>query len=234
VRMQAMVNQSLGTMAASLGDCAQSELHHGQALALTRQMGWRIGEATAVFNLGQCVLARGDVAAALASADETLEIARRIEDPAMMARSFILRADAHVAAGDRPAALAAFEASRARYEALGAEPWVAITSTLLAEQCLAMGDLPRAQAEANRVLDALAGGVSLDGTGEEMRVRYLCFTVLHSAADERAAPHIEALHSELQSSAARIADAATRRAMLENVDTHREIIAAWAARQAAS
>ena len=233
LRMQAMVNESLGTMAASLGDLAQSELHHAEALVLTRQTGWRVGEATAVFNLGQCKLARGDVAAALASADQTFEMARRIEDASMMARSFILRADACVVAGDRPAALAAFEASRARFEALDAQPWVAISSSLMAEQCLAMGDLPRAQAEANRALDALASGVSLDGTGEEMRVRYLCFTVLHAAADERATPHIEALHADLQSKAARIADAATRHAMLENVDTHRGIVAAWAARQAA-
>lgn len=205
-----------------------------RALALTRQMGWRVGEATAVLNLGQCALARGNVAAALARADETFEIARQIEDPSIMARSFILRADALVASGDRPEALATFEASRARYQAMGAEPWVAITSALIAEQCLALGDFQRAQAEANRVLQALAGAVSLDGTGEEMRVRYLCFTVLHRAAEDRAAPHIEALYVDLQAVAARIADVAMRRAMLENVDTHRKIITAWAAQQAAS
>ena len=233
LRMQSMVQQSLGTIASGLGDWAQAEIHHRQALALNRQVGWRVGEATAIFNIGQCVLARGEVTAALACADEAFEIARRIEDRTVMARSFILRGDACAATGDRPAALAAWEQSRAGYEALNAEPFVGITTALIAEHCLLAGDLPRALVEANRVLGALAEGLSLAGSGEEMRVRYLCFKVLDAAADARATPHIEALHADLQATAARIADAVTRRQLLEDVETHRDIVAAWAARQAA-
>ena len=64
-------------------------------------------------------------------------------------------------------------------------------------------------------------------TGEEMRVRHLCVKVLRATDNARAAPQLEALHADLQATAARIADAATRLAFLENVAAHREIVAAW-------
>ena len=232
LRMQSLLQQSLGVIASVLGDFGLSEVHHRQALALGRQAGWRLTEATAHFNLGQCALARADIAAALACADDAFELARQIEERTIMARSFLLRADACEAAGDPPAALAALDAARTRFEAIDAAPHVAITSALIAEHCRLTGDLTRAQAEVNRVLLALAGGVSLDGTGEEMRVRHLCVKVLQATGDARATPQLEALHADLQATAARISDAATRLAFLENVAAHREIDAAWAAQAA--
>ena len=145
------------------------------------------GEATAHINIGQCVLERGDIAAALVWADEAFELARQIEERTIMARSFLLRADACEAARDPPAALAALEGARTRFEAVGAAPHVAITSVLIAEHCRLADDLSRAVAEVNRVLLALAGGVSLDGTGEELRVRHLCVKVLQATGDARGA-----------------------------------------------
>ena len=223
---------SLGVIASVLGDFALSEVHHRQALALAlgRQAGWRLAEATAHINIGQCVLERGDIAAALVWADEAFELARQIEERTIMARSFLLRADACEAARDPPAALAALEEARTRFEAVDAAPHVAITSVLIAEHCRLADDLSRAVAEVNRVLLALAGGVSLDGTGEELRVRHLCVKVLQATGDARAALQLEALHADLQATVARIADAATRLASLDNVQAHREIVAAWAAR----
>ena len=178
------------------------------------------------------MLERGDIAAALVWADEAFELARQIEERTIMARSFLLRADACEAARDPPAALAALEEARTRFEAVGAAPHVAITSVLIAEHCRLADDLSRAVAEVNRVLLALAGGVSLDGTGEELRVRHLCVKVLQATGDARAAQQLEALHADLQATVARIADAATRLASLDNVQAHREIVAAWAARSA--
>ena len=223
---------SLGVIASVLGDFALSEVHHRQALALGRQAGWRLAEATAHINIGQCVLERGDIAAALVWADEAFELARQIEERTIMARSFLLRADASEAAGDVSAALAAFEEARTRFEAIDKAPYVAISTAQIAEHCWLAGDLPRARAEVNRVLLALAGGVSLDGTGEEMRVRHLCVKVLQATGDARATPQLEALYADLQATAARISDAATRLAFLENVAAHREIDAAWAAQAA--
>ena len=223
---------SLDVIASVLGDFALSEVHHRQALALGRQAGWRLTEASAHFNLGQCALERGDIAAALACADAAFELARQIEERTIMARSFLLRADASEAAGDVSAALVAFEEARTRFEAIDAAPHVAIKSALIAEHCRLAGDLTRAAVEVSRVLDALAGGMSLDGTGEEMRVRHLCVKVLRATDDARAAPQLEALHADLQATAARIADAATRLAFLDNVQAHREIVAAWAAQAA--
>ena len=232
LRMQSILQQSLGVIASVLGDFALSEVHHRQALALGRQAGWRLSEATEHINIGQCVLVRGDIAAALVCSDEAFELARQIEERTIMARSFLLRADACEAAGDPPAALAAFEEARTRFEAIDTAPYVAISTAQIAEHCWLAGDLPRARAEVNRMLLALAGGVSLDGTGEEMRVRHLCVKVLQATGDARATPQLEALHADLQATAARIADAATRLAFLENVAAHREIVAAWTAQAA--
>ena len=234
LQMQSLLLQSLGTIATLLGDWAQAEGHHEQGLALSRQVGWRTNESVAHFNLGQCALARGDVTMALACADAAFELAEAAEERTHMARIFMLRGDAHAVVGDRRAALAAYQECRARYEVLSNSPFVAIASAVIAECCLAMGDAQRATVEANRALQALADGVSLTGTGEEMRVRLLCFEVLDAAGDERAAPHLAALHADLQTTAAHIANEATRRQLLGNVDTHRAIVAAWAARQGAA
>ena len=90
--------------------------------------------------------------------------------------------------GDRPAALTAFEEARTPFEAVDTAPHIAITTALIAEHRRLAGHLARARVEANRALEALAGGVSLDGTGEAMRVRHLCGKVLQAADDARTAP----------------------------------------------
>jgi ATP/maltotriose-dependent transcriptional regulator MalT len=198
---------------------------------LSRQVGWRTNEAVQQFNLGQCALERGDVAAALARADAAFALAEAAEDRSHIARIFMLRGDAQALAGDRQAALAAYEESRVRYERLSNAPFVVIISAVIAECCLAAGDAARALTEADRTLRSLEGGVSLSGSGEEVRVRWLCFKVLDAAGDARASPHLEALHTDLQAIAANIADAATRQQFLGRAGSNRDVVAAWQARR---
>ena len=231
LQMQSMMQQSLGTIATLLGDWRLGETHHEQSLVLARQVGWRTNEIVGLFNLAQCVLERGDVAATLAMADQASELAERAEDHSDMARIFVLRGDAHLAAGAFDAALAAYSESRARYQKLGNEPYVAINSAVMGDVLLKAGRPESAVAETNRALQAMAEGVSLAGTGEDLRVRWLCFKVLDAVADPRAAPYLDTLHADLQAVAAHIADLPTRGQFLDRQGSSREIVAAWIARQ---
>ena len=231
LQMQSLLQQSLGTIATLLGDWKLGEVHHQQSLLLSRQVGWRTNEVVGLFNLGQCALERGDIPGALALADLAYELAEHAEDHSDMARIFILRGDAHLAAGALASALGAYGESRARYEQLGNAPWVAITTAVIGASLLAAGEPQRAIEETRRALGSMAEGVSLAGTGEDMRVRWLCFKVLDAVADPLAASYLDTLHAELQTVAARIADAPTRRQFLDREGSAREIVAVWSLRQ---
>jgi hypothetical protein len=78
------------------------------------------------------------------------------------------------------------------------------------------------------ILGALAGGATLDGTEEPMRVRLTCWRALAAAGDPRAPAVLAQTHGLLVERAARITDAVRRRSYLERVPHHRDIVAAWA------
>lgn len=232
LQMQALLLQSMGTIAALLGDHAGAEIHHEQSLVLSRQVGWRTNEAIEQYNLGHCAVHRGDLATATACADAVFELAERSEDRMALARTFLLRGDIHEAAGDREAAIAACEEARARYAALDNGPFAMVAGAVIADHHLALRRPEQALEEVERALRSLADGVSLAGSGEELRVRWLVFKVLDAVGDARAGPQLDALHADLQEKASRIADPATRQLFLDVPGSSREIVGAWQARRA--
>jgi hypothetical protein len=77
------------------------------------------------------------------------------------------------------------------------------------------------------ILAHLDGGSSLEGTDEPLRVYSTCYLVLRALKNERAASVLETAHGILQERARTIKEESLRRAFLENVSFHSEIMDAW-------
>jgi DNA-binding IclR family transcriptional regulator len=103
----------------------------------------------------------------------------------------------------------------------------------LVRVALAGNDLSRARAYADEILEHLKTG-SLGGTKDPFLVYLSCYRALRAVDDARAERILVDAYSQLQAQAARITDDHLRRGFLDNVDAHREIIAAYVAGQALS
>ncbi len=124
-----------------------------EALRIARDIGWRAGEAFALFNLASCYTIQGEYSRALATAHASREIAEEIEH-----RQWAV--GAHWALGaisldilDAIAAQKHLEQALALGHEIGSRHWVCSSSGLLASAHVAQGDAARAAA----VLDAAIG-----------------------------------------------------------------------------
>jgi hypothetical protein len=105
--------------------------------------------------------------------------------------------------------------------------------TALARVALAAGDRTGALATIAPTLAYLAESGTFDGTDEGLRIDLICYQVLEANGDPRAGDVLAAAHTRLQARAAAILDADARQMFLQHVLWHRELVAAWAATQAA-
>ncbi|MEJ2100013.1 MAG: hypothetical protein P8X68_08540, partial [Desulfobacterales bacterium] len=102
----------------------------------------------------------------------------------------------------------------------------------LARAAVAQGNLAVAVEHANEIISYLAGGGSLQGTWEPLRIYLTCYQVLRLAGDPQAEKILETAFNLLKDQASRIPDQAYRSLFLENVSWHSEVMRAWEARKA--
>jgi hypothetical protein len=69
-----------------------------------------------------------------------------------------------------------------------------------------------------------------DGADDPLGIYLTCYHVLRAGEDARADGLLSTAHTLLQARASKIRDEALRRSYLENVPSHRAVLAAWAAR----
>lgn len=77
-RLEAL--SAVGILSSRLGDLAAARAHHGEALAIARELGARKSEAAALNNLGTCAQEQGEQAAARAFLEESLALYRALGD----------------------------------------------------------------------------------------------------------------------------------------------------------
>lgn len=158
----------VSSLAASLPLCAANYLHNldvpatglaettgagEEAVRLAREIGWRAGEAFALFNLALCLGPLGEYAEALEAAQTALVCAEEIQH-----RQWITAA--HAVLGMLYLDVLAFDAAQSHLEharalsgAVGSRFWTGVTSGYLAVTCAAQSGFERAEAILN---DALA------------------------------------------------------------------------------
>ncbi|MEO8133767.1 MAG: hypothetical protein ABI831_07315, partial [Betaproteobacteria bacterium] len=233
-RPQASILQTLAALDIGAGRYWQALARLEECLAVASEVGWTLVSATARHNIARCYWALGDHDRAAEEVEAAEAEARRCENPDIQARCLLLRGRMMAAAGNAAAALAAFEQASSVVEEIEAVGFACQVRASIADLHLRQGRLTTALELTERVATDLVGGLPMSSTDEPLFPRLLCYRVWAAAGDPRAASALETVHGELQALAARAGDEDTRVSILENVPLHREIVAAWAARQAAS
>jgi DNA-binding CsgD family transcriptional regulator len=138
------------TMTLAPTTLSEATHHAEEGLRIAREMGWRAGEANALWVMGLCLSASGDFGRGLASATSALAIAKDIEHRQWMAAS-------HCTLGELAYELYALALAREHLEhglrlahTINSTHWIRETTAVLAATCIAQGDLGTAEA----VLDA--------------------------------------------------------------------------------
>jgi len=214
---------NLGATFHHLGDDEKAKTYYEQALQICRKIGDRQGEAKTLDRLALLSHQMGHHQAAWQASQQASLIAHNLGDRSLEA--YALTHLGHALTGlDRltEAADAYQQALRLRRE-LGEHNLAIETRAGLAGALLAQGDLPQAQAQVEEILVYL-GANALYGVEEPLRVHLTCYRVLRTGLDPRARSILDTAHSLLQERAAKIADKDMRRAFVENVSLHQEIL----------
>ncbi len=219
---------NIGELLLDLGAYAEAEAELQVALSINREQGALKGEALALRALSRLYHLLGRHDAAVAQAAAALDIVRRINDPSAEAHVSLCLGRALTGQGALAEAAAAYARALALQRELGQQNRAPAALAGLALVRLAQGDLAVARELVAEVLGYL-DQAPLNGVPGRADVAWACFEVLGAAGDERAATVLAAAHEDLEARAARISDAALRRAFLENVTVHRAITAEWRA-----
>jgi DNA-binding CsgD family transcriptional regulator len=141
---------------------AEAARHGEEGLRIAREIGWRAGEAFALFNLSFGYTARGEYARALASARASLALAEEIEHRQWTVGARWALGMLHLDLLDALAAREHLERALALARAIGSTHWVRFSSGSLTVAQLAAGD----PAQAGATLDAaLEPGAAADSVG---------------------------------------------------------------------
>ncbi len=236
-RNEAIAQGNIGAGWLGLGELTRARVELEEGLRLLRINGERALAVSPLCALSTLALWKGDDAHALVQARAAVETAvavhARDQEPAALCRV----GDAELALGRHGPAAEAFASAHARASEI-ASPYRHDASAGLARVALAQGDSDAAmQALASLLpLGTRTGGDDNPFEGAEFPrlVEWTCHRVLARAGDPRAAEWLARAHAALQARAATIADAELRQGFICNIPVHREIAAAWAARNGAS
>ena len=245
------------------GNYALAQEHYENAYRLCKEMGSRIGEGSALMNLGFALGMQGKFSAALPYYQRALEIARETGNLYNMIYTHV---NLSALAGMIKDADGALENAK---EALGlakktlersGEAWallymghayllqgeyvlaqkvytgsVEIRNDLdqpslsmepiagLVETYLAMGDTESASREAEKILQFLDNGSTLDGTDEPLRIYHACYLFLKKKQDPRFQQVLQQAITILEDQISNFVDDVSRKGYIENIPWRRAI-----------
>lgn len=226
---EAVTQLHLGISLLGAGDAARSRRHLEEGLRLSRAAGDRVMEPYAQTYLAMIELRQGRIEPARALAQAALDTSLAVHNVETQITALFQLADIELASGRTEAAAAAY--GRARTIAIEHDETLRFDAAAgLARVAMACGDHAAALQALDDVLVHLAAGGVLDGTESRQRIRITCVQVLAAAGDPRAEAMLALAHADLQRQAAGIEDPVLRHHFLNDVPEHREIAAAWAAR----
>jgi tetratricopeptide (TPR) repeat protein len=234
---QGWVLNNLGLILFYLGQYPAAETHLVEALDIHRSIVNRQGESGPLSNLSLISHNLGGDRVAYEYSQQALIIAQEVGDRSTEAEALTHMGHALVGLARPDEAAEAYRQGLAIRRELGEQNMAMESLAGLTRVSLAQGDIVHAREHADEILRYLETGTpsaspgqALDGTYEPFRVYLTCYRVLEADGDARAGEVLTTAYDLLQERAVRIEDEAMRRSFLENVDAHRELIAAWKTR----
>lgn len=226
---EGLVLANLGWAAGMQGDFEAARAYHERALSMAREVGHPHQEAYTLINLSAVAGVQGDAATAIQSAHQACSLARRTGDRAAEAWSLLYSGHAFLLLGEIEQARGAYEACLQIREGLGQPGANMEPMAGLIEAALALGDQDSAKKWTEAILTHLAGGGTLDGTEEPLRVYFACYQALERIKDLRSRTVLQQAGQLLETQASKFADEAARRLYVESVPWRRAIYQAWLA-----
>ncbi len=223
---------SLGAVLTCLGNYPAARDHFQQFLAVARELGYRSYESTALVNLGWVASSQGEWELAREYSEMGVAMKREQEHLEAMAEGLLWLGNAWLGLNQPEKAAAAYRESLTVRQRLDQPHLVMWVKAGLARTAAAQGHRSAAVDYVNEIVSYLAHGGSLQDNWEPLRIYLTCYQVLKLAGDPRGDDILETAYNLLQDQAARIPDPAYRSLFLENISWHREIMEAWATRQA--
>jgi DNA-binding SARP family transcriptional activator/predicted ATPase len=208
------------------GDYQRAHSRFEQILAGSRQIGVRSWEGHALLDLAYVAHALGESEQALSRIQQALALARETGDRRLTADAMSHLGHHLEALGQYKEAGAAYEQSVALRREMGLVNAVLEPQAGLARVHLAGGDLVQALDLVEGILSHLESR-TLEGTEQPLLVYLTSYRVLQAVEDLRAGTILAEGHQLLREIAAKITDEELRRSFLENVATHRELVAEY-------
>ncbi len=216
----------LAHLSTVLGDYAQAQAWFDQFFQILRIIESPAGELLdGLLRLAVFAHSTGDPSRALAYAAQSLQIAQEQRDPSRQAHALIVEAYVLAGLGRHAEAAPAYQRALAFAGEIDDPALLAEARAGLASVALAQRDLAAARAQVEALL-AILDDYPRAGLDEPFFAYLVCYRVLDALRDPRAAAVLEAGQRLLREYADNIASPALRQSFLENVATHRELLAA--------
>ncbi|MGB0386518.1 MAG: ATP-binding protein, partial [Ardenticatenaceae bacterium] len=227
---------NLGFTSQAQGNHTSALSYNKQALAILREIDDRRHETIVLLNMALLSHHLGDNQSAHQYAQEVLTISEELESRYLAGYAFTFQGHARVGLGHLKEAHSAYQQAHTLWQEMQL-PDLAIEALAgLARVKLLEGKAQKAQHDIHEILPYLEKNPTLSGAEEPLRVYLTCYHVLR--ANKKPASHsnnnasrakktLQTAHRLLVEWAAKINDQNSRRMFLENVPTHREIIAEW-------
>lgn len=214
---------NLGFVTGMLGDFSAARTYHEQALRMAMEVGNLYHEIYTLINLSAVDGIQNQADSARRNAQKAAELARRVSDRSGEAWAMLYLGHAHLLSGEFEAAQDAYRSSIGVREELG-QPTLSMEPLAgLVEVHLAKGDLDAASHPAERILDFLAGGSTLDGVEEPLRILYACYSYLLKKKDPRSGHILQKAKDMLEAQASKFINETERRGYIENIPWRRAV-----------
>lgn len=214
---------NLGFVAGLQGNFPDARLHLERALASARETGELYDQIFLLSNLSANAGIQNESSLAAQYAEKAISMAQKAGERSGEAWGWLYLGHAQLLADELEQAKSSFQNSlRIRVEmgqtALSMEPLAG-----LLEAGLCAGDLDLATENAERILAHLAGGGTLNGTDEPLRVYFQCFRLLEKKQDPRSTRVLQDAMQMLDAQLANLRDEHAREMYVENVPWRRAL-----------
>jgi len=214
---------NMGFAAGMQGDFVAARTYHEQALMIAREVGNPYSEIVTLINLSALSSLQNEPQSALYHAQRAAELAQKTSDASWEGWALLYIGHAYSLQNELALAQAAYRKSivirnKLDQPSLAMEPIAGLVETYLR-----WDNLESAGREAEKVLQYLGSGSTLDGTDEPLRVYYACYLYLKKKKDSRSGQVLRAAKNLLEAQASKFNDHAARQRYIENIPWRRAI-----------
>ena len=205
------------------GDLVAAHSYHENSLFVAREIGNLYHEIYILINLSAVAGIQNEAQSALKYAQQAEILSRKISERAGEAWALLYMGNAYLLQDELQLAQASYHKSiEIRNEmgqlALSMEPIAG-----LVEMHLKANDLEAASNPAEKIMEFLRNGSTLDGTDEPLRVYFACYQFLKKKQDPRSTQVLQSGIQLLDAQVSKFNDQTARKRYIENIPWRRAI-----------